>query len=456
MPSTLEPGSCGLDTPAFCETFDDPKPGGRGGDLDETVWSLARYGHETRQFFVRIPASSSPYNYPDSKLPPVFCGGSFSNILPDQDVVSCSGPSVGGGMSPQLNEVYDDDGDFAFNSMRVRQPFDFTDRTGTITFDVDAKFNPFNVGHGWWVEFWITDDVVPLPYHEAPGVLSRPRNGVGFAFQECDGHEKELLNRVTRVFVTKDYEIVHDKAAWEIDQNDCFQTADQKLNRFQLKINKDSAELWVSDAGESTTRVTARVSGLDLPFQRGYLHLQHSQYNAHKDGDVGCYEWEASLPGADRSQCVTPVQTYRWDNVGFDGPIYRVPRSYEVPDNDAPDIDGTGGRRFGYPVSEKDWTSLTIPGVDPTGTTRAVLSMSAFMNANRTIQMRLNGTMIQSFTLPEYGGDDGHWLRGFATDLPISGLVSGDNTLELRMDSPVSDGQPEDVANIGLTLEGAY
>ncbi|MBL8742372.1 MAG: hypothetical protein JNK04_14790, partial [Myxococcales bacterium] len=37
-----EPGSCQLADPAFCETFDKPSPGGRGGDLDERLWSVAR------------------------------------------------------------------------------------------------------------------------------------------------------------------------------------------------------------------------------------------------------------------------------------------------------------------------------------------------------------------------------------------------------------------------------
>src|SRR5262245_12418038 len=36
-----DPG-CGLGKAAFCDTFDTAKPGGRGGDIDETRWAVAR------------------------------------------------------------------------------------------------------------------------------------------------------------------------------------------------------------------------------------------------------------------------------------------------------------------------------------------------------------------------------------------------------------------------------
>ena len=54
------PADCGIANAAFCETFDTGTEGGRAGPLDEQVWSFARYGHETRQFMVRIPASTEP------------------------------------------------------------------------------------------------------------------------------------------------------------------------------------------------------------------------------------------------------------------------------------------------------------------------------------------------------------------------------------------------------------
>src|SRR5690348_13644286 len=60
VPPRSPPGSCGLDQPAFCEDFESPSPGGRSGDLDESRFSFARWGHETREHFVRVPASTEP------------------------------------------------------------------------------------------------------------------------------------------------------------------------------------------------------------------------------------------------------------------------------------------------------------------------------------------------------------------------------------------------------------
>ena len=83
-------------------------------------------------------------------------------------------------MLSSSSTIFDDQGDFAFNGMRIRQLFDFTDRTGTIVFDVDAKVNPDRRVRCWWVELFITDDPAPMPYHEAPGVIAFPKNGIGF------------------------------------------------------------------------------------------------------------------------------------------------------------------------------------------------------------------------------------------------------------------------------------
>ena len=446
-----QPGDCGLDSPAFCETFETASPGGRGGDLDEKVWSFARWGHETRQHFVRnpvgtvvtrvvdgMPPAPAALN-PQPMFPSVLCGQTFSGVLMPNDVVVCNGAGVDGTMSHQLNEVYDDQGDFAINSFRSRQLFDFTDRTGTVVFDVDAKVNPLNLGHGWWVEFWITDDPAPMPYHEAPGVLSYPRNGVGINFQGLNScPQGRSATQISRVFVTKNYEILHDYMGWTLqldsDTARCITIADQKLNRFKIMISKDQAEIWASDAGDTNLHRIATAPMLDLPFTRGYIHLQHSQYNGLKDGPV------------------TPVQTYRWDNIGFDGPTYAIPRAYEFPDNNLPDIDGAGGRVYGYPMNDKDWTTLQLDGVDLSGAAKATLSMTAQVILGDTIEYNFNGGPPHSYTItaPKSDGRDG--LRGLTIDVPLAELKSGANTFTFKIAAPQKYGA-EAIGNLELTLE---
>jgi hypothetical protein len=431
VPPRSPPGSCGLEKPAFCEDFEKKSPGGRGGDIDESVWSFARWGHETRQHFVRVPSTQET----DRSIIAVFCGKPFSGLLFPNDVQICDGTGVDGLTSGQLNEVYDDQGDFAFNSFRSRQLFDFTDRTGTVVFDVDAKINPMNIGHGWWVEFWITEDAAPAPYHEAPGVTSYPRAGVGINFQGLnDCPQGREATAISRVFVSKDHKIIHDYPGWEIENAEgpdrCITTVDQKLNHFEIKISKDQLEVWASDAGsmDNFHRV-ATAKNLDLSFTRGYVHFQHSAYNAPKDGNV------------------TGVQTYRWDNIGFDGPSYAIPRSYEVPDNDEPDVDGRGGRMYGYYFKSPEWLSTTIAGVDLSKAKGAQLDFNVLVYASRTIEYRLNGGAVHEFVTQTF---DRPGLNAYSLMLDLAELTDGDNTLEVKLKNP--NDLPEYFGNAEISI----
>src|SRR5687767_6519792 len=56
-PVVLGDPACGLGNAAFCETFDAPSPGGRGGEIDETRWAFSRWGH-VLAFFDRVGAWS--------------------------------------------------------------------------------------------------------------------------------------------------------------------------------------------------------------------------------------------------------------------------------------------------------------------------------------------------------------------------------------------------------------
>jgi len=444
IPPRAPPGSCGMDHPAFCEDFETPDPGGRSGDLDEKRWSFARWGHETRMHFVRVPAST------DSKAvqPAVFCGKPFSGLLPGKDIVACDGTGVDGLTSRQLNEVYDDQGDFAINSNRIRQLFYFTDRTGTIQFDVDAKVNPCNLGHGWWVELWITADPAPIPYHEAPGVIAYPRNGLAIMFQGLNNcPQGRSATEVNGVFVSKDFKILHDPPGWELqhdsDSARCFKTADQKMNRIKVLLNKDQAEIWASDYDDPMNMHRIAIApNLDLPFTRGYIHLQHSQYNARKD---------LCQDGGEP----TGIQTYRWDNVAFDGPSYVTPRGYGVDDNTEPDIDGVGGQMYGWRITDKDWLKLKVKDVDLKDATSATIDYSLLLPAGRTLQYRVNGGPTHAFAIPALLGSVDNareGLRAFSNDIPVSELVAGENTIEFMSSSPQVD-KEEMVGNVELTVQ---
>jgi len=444
VPPRAPPGSCGMDHPAFCEDFETPDPGGRSGDLDEKRWSFARWGHETRMHFVRVPASTDT----KSVAPATFCGKPFSGLLPGKDIAICDGTGVDGLTSHQLNEVYDDQGDFAINSNRVRQLFDFTDRTGTIQFDVDAKVNPCNLGHGWWIELWVTAEPAPIPYHEAPGVLSYPKNGLAIMFQGLNNcPQGRSATEVNGIFVSKDFGVVHDVPGWELshdsDSARCFKITDQKMNRIKVLLNKDQAEIWASDYDDAMNMHRIAVAPhLDLPFTRGYVHLQHSQYNARKD---------LCSDGGEP----TGIQTYRWDNVAFDGPSYASPRGYGVDDNTEPDIDGLGGHQYGWYLSDQKWIALKVKGVDIKDATSASLDYNLLLGAGRVLKYRLNGGPTHEYTVPTFldgAGGPRAGLRAFSNDFPVSELVAGENTIEVMTSSPAAE-KEEMIGNVELTVQ---
>lgn len=83
-PYEPQPGSCGFDAPAFCDTFEDgPKAGGRSGELDPAFWSVVR----------GVPGSSA--NFDDAiRIGPALIGKcradlSDTRVLPDSDVLVC-------------------------------------------------------------------------------------------------------------------------------------------------------------------------------------------------------------------------------------------------------------------------------------------------------------------------------------------------------------------------------
>jgi hypothetical protein len=432
----LPPGSCDLDEPAFCETFDEASPGGRGADIDETRWSFSRYGHpEASSFFLRGPL----YTQNDRLFPASFCGEPFEDLFPGDDVRVCEGVGVDGRPTMQLQEVMDDEGDFGFNSMRIRQPFDFTDRTGKIVWDVDAKTNPLNVGHGWWIELWITEDPVPMPYHEAPTVAAFPRSGVGFAFQfggDCPASETEWSNALETVTVTADHQILHSIPFWEFSSDyeaRCFSVADQMPNHLELHVSQDRAELWASDHDDpGSFRLRSVVEGLDLPFSKGYVHFQHAAYNAPKDGNV------------------TGSQTFRWDNIGFDGPTYPTPRAYDVPDNT--ELDGYGRVLTAYHLMAGQTQSFTLAAVDLGEALRATFNFDIFAARDQALEYRFNGGPWHEFIVQTADGHEGTGMRGFSVEVPLSELVDGDNTLDVRM--PMEGLVFEEmIGNIDLTIE---
>src|SRR6478609_6864669 len=126
---TPVPGApdCGLgDNAAFCDSFDDiAADNGRAGELSVHKWSGARQQPQAPT------GAGSVIGIIDGKIPS--CRNGIPDVVgPDKDTLICdANPTL---TSKHLLTACAAQ-NYGQNSYRIRQPFDFTGRTGTIVFD---------------------------------------------------------------------------------------------------------------------------------------------------------------------------------------------------------------------------------------------------------------------------------------------------------------------------------
>ena len=135
------PGPCNTQLASaatiFCETFDAPATNAnlsRTGDLDSNVWAC-------RASAVTAPTSAVTTICGTRRLD--MCDGTTPRVNAPNDIVICDG---------QLREASNDNNSGVFGAgtvtvlaMSPKQPFDFADRTGTVSFDVSD-----DTTHGAW------------------------------------------------------------------------------------------------------------------------------------------------------------------------------------------------------------------------------------------------------------------------------------------------------------------
>lgn len=415
--------TCGLVQVAFCDTFDTPFALSRSGELNPQIWSVARLSQNNN------PSQGAVNTWAATDA--MHCKDLIHGVTVPHDFFEC-GPAYG--ESNHYMDAIDDAGAYVYNSARVRQPFDFAGRTGTLTFSVDAQTKG---EHSFWVELWITDEPMPAPHSEATSVQAYPHNGVGLIFSDdCDQPGEQT--RLRAIHIVRDYV---DQALYEHDalqQSDCFKTMADMMNRFELHISTQRIELTATDGGADNARTVAVAEGLNLPLSRGYVHLQHAQYNAAKFGAPG-----------------DAVHTYHWDNVGFDGPKLPTDRGYDVPDALMPARDA-GALNLGYRLGQdgigvccpwKAVNGFTLVGVDPSGVRGAWLSLDAeTLDLKARLRYRLNGGTWHD-TPVLAGPGDGYAWHGLSIEVDPGELRAGDNLIELTATAEVT------VANVGLDLQ---
>lgn len=413
--------------PAFCDSFETLFPGGRGGDLDESRWSVAR-----------VTQNINTWEPTDA----MFCLQKLTGVLPDKDSFICG---------LQFNEpnhwmsAMNDGGSYQYMSARPRQQFDFTGRTGSITFAVDAMTEG---EHGWWPEVWVTDEPAPGPYNESPGIAAFPKNGIQISFgDQCASFPSLTHANVQRIRVFKNYQQVAEYSGQSggFSQSDCYLTKADAANHFEIRINTNKVEVWGSDFTQDhgMTYPNFKLRAwttlpLNLSFSRGYVHFEHIQYNAGKFGS-------------------SSMHTFHWHALGFDGPVLPMDRGYDVSDSLTPQAGGSVN--IGYEISRNGSQTagpFTLGNVDLTGATGASLNFNGHFMTDcfdvgcKTVpplRYRLNGKTWHDIVPPfpfMWG-----MQRTFSVPISLSELTQGTNSLEFQTTGVMDE---INLANIDITV----
>lgn len=444
--ATFGDPACGLGAAAFCDTFDVVSPGGRAGELDDARWSASRLspaGPTSDGKVFRIAPATVLTRREGATLEP--CRADVpARVLPPDDTLICD-PSAAIGSPHLLVAVAAQN--YGENAYRVRRPFDFADRTGTIVFDAEV-FTP-NALLGW-VSLDVTADPTPTPgfaqLQNFEG-SSVPRDG--FSLQMFDGACAHAALLTTAVD--------HREVFTDGPRGDaCPATAWGHLNRFRVTVSRTRIEVYATPASDDGVTYGAEqlvnTFDVDLPFERGYVNLVVHNHATEK-------YW------ADYGAGFTDVDAWvaRFDNVGFDGPIVDDgAREVDVP---LPRAAGADGVDTGWLTPDRaggGTARLTLPGVTIGGATRARLALTSWTcmpcegeASDYVFHVRVNGGgwRDRTFSAGEQAAfGSGSGGLGIMLDLDVAALRDGDNVVEIAT-TDVPQNYPPGVLDATLVLD---
>jgi hypothetical protein len=462
-PKSGIPG-CGFELAAFCDAFDVPSLSlDRAGELDRVYWSAAR----NQPHFATANSRAFPVGmalFPDCR-PDV-----ATEIFPSGDARICD-PTASIASNHLVVGVAAQN--YGINSYRVRQPFDFAGRAGTIVFD--AEVHPLHPLVGW-ISVAVTEDPVGAPSYaildnNEGGVI--PKNAFEVHFLERTGGGALVIaglhvfrDHADTVYLPDEFE--HGAAI-----------APGKLNHFEIEVSEQRIEVrvspWSEDGTSFATPELVYAQDVELSFSRGYVQLSVFNHAALKYS----LDYIGELVDA-------PIAHF--DNVGFDGPVMNHWREHEIPDALRPFEDAAGADPYnleqryfelGYFINDESAAPedvLTFHDVEVDDVARAQLALSVFYNRfgespleDYTLLYRLNGGSwrerplsaadVEVATAPRvldasgapHGAPGTQGVLGHVIELEVGDLVTGDNTLELLARN-VPQNYPPAAINVDLVL----
>jgi hypothetical protein len=430
---------CGLVSPAFCDTFDqptlnNPASNQRAGQLDGVLWGTSMNTGAYPGDEIATSGDSAPrcrdglLDYPNN-------------------VQICLG---------ELVTTVNDGGAVTSLAMYPRQPFNFASGSGTIAFDVS---NDSGGSHAAWPELWVSDQPVPDPFVHEGSWQSVPQNGFGIRFAGCTdsnglasicpdgpGHLGVDSAVVVQNHVTDDS---FNGGAIQVDgYGDVTEAGPGQLNHYQIDVSPTAIDVYGANAfhGQVWDPIAdplvhiATITGFGtLGFDQGLVWLEDVHYNG------------------DKFNCPPTCQSnhsFRWDNLGFTGPVLPRDLGFDVANNHAADsfpFNGEPAFDNAWTVPQNGGVSLTIPDVSgASSATGALLVFNFYSQAVIPLDVSLNGVDLPEQPWP-FPDNLTYSVRTVAIPVPKSDVIDGaDNTVTFS-----AGNDSYQVANIDLILEGA-
>jgi len=421
----------------FCDTFDAPAgTGTRAGDLNGNVWGASRASG-----YVNLGAGW--YNL-WNPVAIALCDGTTPTVIAPADLQICNG---------QLREAVNDNNTGVFDNGAVtslafypKQPFDFANRTGTVSFDVS---NDTDGNHSVWPEFWMSDLPVPDPFTHFNSWVAVPANGFGLRFAnsapagaqgECPNANNLSVYRwtvdsvvVSRAYMEEDNDFqgtnYGTSTGMKLTLLDCVieSTGPGNMNHVEVRVSQNQIDVYATDAGVLATPTTLRhiasITGANLTFTRGLIWLEDAHYNADKSNDP--------------NRPTLHNHTFAWDNVAFDGPFTQRDFTFDVPDALVVQPNTNGSANLGYLSQPNATATFAVAGIPANfnlaAAARVLFSFNSENRPNPTALTVVVNGHSQSVPWP-YPDQTIYSWRTFAVAIPLSDLVAGTNTVQLGSD----------------------
>ncbi|HEU5381358.1 MAG TPA: hypothetical protein VFV38_38525 [Ktedonobacteraceae bacterium] len=306
--------------------------------------------------------------------------------------------------------------------LRPRVPFDFTNRTGTIQFEVDFPAI-LRVPGKWW-EVDVSQD--PISNEEQLGDTSSGnfRNSVVFGFfnQDTDLFAASSPQRAVKSVNLPIIKVNIGGIITEFKGTEPVYTPTNVRLPVVLKLSQTSAEMFVN--GKSRLKAT----GFRLPFTRGNIQFFHRA------------NYGTKVIPAPFNPPTQTVQLLHWETIQYDGPdgsFSPVMKTYIQPDCKAVVTYGSYANRIDscgrmLPLNGGSVTISIPDNLSQAKTVRCIFNRTT-TSGHGTITINGHTTSIPMTSHPvPFDQVVDHSLELEALDIPVSWLKQGANTVQFH------------------------